>query len=454
MESVNPATEETIDSYEEFTDEEIEAALQNADLAFGEWRQTEMRDRQQLLANAAEVLRDNKREYAEIITREMGKPISQSVAEVEKCAWGCEFYAERAGEFLQDDVIGTVPEAKAYVRYEPLGVVLAVMPWNYPFWQAFRFAAPTLAAGNVGILKHASNVPGCALAIEEVFKEAGFPDDVFSSLLIGSGKVDDVLTDSRVRAVTVTGSEFAGKAVAETAGRELKKTVLELGGSDPFVVLEDAPLDSAIETAVTARNQNSGQSCIAAKRFIVVDEIYDEFTDRFVEAVNELKVGDPLDDSTDIGPQARENLMQELHEQVEKSREEGATVLTGGEPLDGDGHFYPPTVLTDVPQDCPAASEETFGPVAAVIRVNNAEEAIEIANRTQYGLGGSVWTQDLERGEELARQIEAGCVFVNEIVKSDPRVPFGGIKDSGYGRELSQQGIREFVNEKTVWVQE
>ncbi|RQG99413.1 NAD-dependent succinate-semialdehyde dehydrogenase [Natrarchaeobius oligotrophus] len=453
MDSVNPATEETIDSYAEYTDGEVETALEEADRAFADWSQTEIRERQQLLSNAADVLRENKTEYAELITREMGKPISQAVSEVEKCAWGCEFYAERAIEFLQDEVIGTVPEAKAYVRYEPLGVVLAVMPWNYPFWQAFRFAAPTLAAGNVGVLKHASNVPGCALAIEEVFEEAGFPEHAFSSLLIGSGKVDDVITDSRVQAVTVTGSEFAGKAVAETAGRELKKTVLELGGSDPFVVLEDAPLESAVETAVTARNQNSGQSCIAAKRFVVVDEIYDEFTDRFVEAVRELDVGDPLDESTDIGPQARAGLMEELHDQVERSREAGATVLTGGEPLEGDGHFYPPTILTDVPRDCPAASEETFGPVAAVIRADDAEDAIEIANRTRYGLGGSVWTEDLERGERLAGRIEAGCVFVNEIVKSDPRVPFGGIKDSGYGRELSQQGIREFVNEKTVWVQ-
>jgi succinate-semialdehyde dehydrogenase/glutarate-semialdehyde dehydrogenase len=327
------------------------------------------------------------------------------------------------------------------------------MPWNFPFWQVIRFAAPYLTAGNVGLLKHASNVPGCALALEEVFEEAGYPEGVFQTLLIGSSKVDDVLTDDRVRAATLTGSGPAGRAVAETAGRELKKTVLELGGSDPFVVLDDADIETAVETGVQARNQNGGQSCIAAKRFVVHEAVYDEYVDELVDAFESLTVGDPMDEETDVGSQADPGLLAELHEQVQASVDAGATVLTGGEPLDREGAYYPPTVVTDVPHGCPVDAEETFGPVAAVYEVEDEAEAIDVANDTRFGLGASIWTEDRERGERLARQVEAGCVYINEMVKSDPRVPFGGIKDAGYGRELSEAGIKEFVNRKTVWVQ-
>jgi succinate-semialdehyde dehydrogenase/glutarate-semialdehyde dehydrogenase len=400
------------------------------------------------------VLRENKREYAETMTREMGKPISQAIGEVEKCAWVCDYYAERAGEHLQDEYLGGEPGTRTYVRHEPLGVVLAVMPWNYPFWQVFRFAAPNLTAGNVGVLKHALNVPGCARAIEDVFESAGYPENVFQSLLISGSDVADVIEDDRVRAVTLTGSNRAGESVGEVAGRNLKKTVLELGGSDPLVVLDDADVQIAAETAAHARNLNSGQSCIAAKRHIVHEDVYDEFIDAFVDAVEELNVGDPMDEETDIGPQARDDLRDELHAQVEASVEAGATVVTGGEPLEGEGYFYPPTVLTDVPDACPASNEEIFGPVAAVFEVSDEDEAVEKANDTQYGLGASIWTDDLERGERLTHRIDAGMTFVNEFVKSDPRLPFGGVKESGYGRELAEDGIKEFTNRKTVWVQE
>jgi succinate-semialdehyde dehydrogenase/glutarate-semialdehyde dehydrogenase len=454
MESTNPATEETVATYDPLSQAEIKETITAASSAFEQWRDVGIEERKRLLTDAAQVLRDDKRQYAETITEEMGKPISGAIAEVEKCAWGCEFYAERADEFLQPEAIGSDPAAKTYVRYDPLGPVLAIMPWNYPFWQAFRFAAPNLAAGNVGLLKHASNVSGCALAITEVFEKAGFPENTFQSLLCGSGKVDQIIEDDRVAAVTLTGSEYAGKAVAETAGRELKKTVLELGGSDPFIVLDDADIDATAEVAVRARNQNSGQSCIAAKRFIVHEDVYDEFLQAFTRKVEALTVGDPMEERTDVGPQAREDLMEELHDQVQTSVDEGARVVTGGEPLDREGYFYPPTVLTDVPLTCPAAAEETFGPVSAVISVADEAEALDVANSSRYGLGGSVWTEDLDRGERVATDIEAGCVFVNELVKSDPRLPFGGVKDSGYGRELSVDGIREFVNKKTVWVQE
>jgi succinate-semialdehyde dehydrogenase/glutarate-semialdehyde dehydrogenase len=383
----------------------------------------------------------------------MGKPIEEATAEVEKCAWVCDHYAEHAGAYLEDEHHPSPPGTSVKTVHQPIGPVLAVMPWNFPFWQVFRFAAPYLTAGNVGVLKHASNVPGCAVAIEEVFGEAGYPEGVFQTLLISSDLVDGVLADDRIRAATLTGSGPAGSAVAETAGEHLKKTVLELGGSDPFVVLSDADVVAAAEAGVLARNQNGGQSCIAAKRFVVHTDVYDEFLDHFVGEVESLVVGDPMEEKTDVGPQARPDLMGELHEQVESSVDAGATLVVGGEPLNREGAFYPPTVLTEVPEGCPVDSEETFGPVAAVYEVQNETEAIDLANDTEFGLGASVWTENRERGEDIARRIEAGCVYINQLVKSDPRVPFGGIGDSGYGRELSEAGIKEFVNRKTVWVE-
>ena len=442
------------DTYEKHSSEDVEEILTEADETFNGWNTKRIEERESLLSEAADVLRDRKREYAETMTREMGKPVSQAVAEVEKCAWVCEYYAERAGEHLQDERIGGEPGTKTYARYEPLGVVLAVMPWNYPFWQVFRFAAPALAAGNVGILKHASNVPGCALAIQDVFDRAGFPEGAFSALLVDSGDVDGVIRDDRVRAVTLTGSNPAGEAVASTAGEEIKKTVLELGGSDPFVVLDDADVEAAAETAAQARNLNSGQSCIAAKRHIVHEDIYEDFLKAFVGEVKDMTVGDPSEEDTDVGPQARGDLRDELHAQVKASIEAGATLETGGEIPDCDGYYYPPTVLTDVPDACPVANEEVFGPVAAVFPVSGEDEAVELANSSRYGLGASVWTEDLRRGEELTRRIDAGMTFVNSLVRSDPRLPFGGVKESGYGRELAADGIREFTNKKTVWIQE
>ncbi|MHC3381526.1 NAD-dependent succinate-semialdehyde dehydrogenase [Haloarcula sp. H-GB5] len=453
MEAVNPATGERLDVYDPDDDEAVERKLDRATSTFEDWRDVPLCEREQLLVNAGEVLRENKQRYAELMTREMGKPITQAVAEVEKCAWACDHYAEYAHKYLSEEHHPSPPGTEVKTVHDPLGPVLAVMPWNYPFWQVIRFAAPYLTAGNVGLLKHASNVPGCALALEEVFAEAGYPDGAFQTLLVGSSDVDDILADDRVRAATLTGSGPAGRAVAETAGKHLKKTVLELGGSDPFIVLDDADLDAALETGVQARTLNGGQSCIAAKRFIVHTDVYEEYVDGLVAAFEDLTVGDPMSDETDVGPQADPDLMAELHDQVQASVDAGATVLTGGEPLDRPGAFYPPTVLTDVPSGCPADTEETFGPVATVYEVADVEEAIEVANDTRFGLGASLWTADRERGQRLARDISAGCVYINEMTKSDPRVPFGGIKDAGYGRELSEMGIKEFVNKKTVWIE-
>ena len=452
MDSTNPATNTPLESYEEHSRSEVDGMLGDAVSAFGAWNQRSLADRERLLAAAADVLRENAQKYAETMTRETGKPITQAEAEVEKCAWVCEHYAEHASAYLDPDYHPSPPGTTVKTVYEPLGPVLAVMPWNFPFWQVFRFAAPYLTAGNVGLLKHASNVPGCALAIEEVFREAGYPGGVFQALLIPSDRVADVLADDRVEAATLTGSDRAGRAIASTAGEHLKKTVLELGGSDPYVVLADADLDAAASTGVWARNQNGGQSCIAAKRFIVVEAVYDAFLDRFVDAVESLAVGDPMDPETDVGPQARQDLLEDLHEQVQASVDAGATLVTGGEPLDSEGAYYPPTVLTDVPEGCPVDTEEVFGPVAALYRVEDEAAAVARANDTAFGLGASVWTADRERGERLARGIDAGCVYVNELVKSDPRVPFGGVGISGYGRELSEDGIKEFVNRKTVWL--
>lgn len=452
MDVTNPATGEKVDSYEELTDSEVSNAVTMADKRYNTWKERSLQEREELLSNAADVLRDNKQRYAEIMTKEMGKPISQAIAEVEKCAWVCDHYAEHAGTYLSDEVHASPAGVDARTVYEPLGVVLAVMPWNFPFWQVFRFAAPYLTAGNTGLLKHASNVPECAIAIQEVFEKAGYPDNVFQSVLAGSDKVEDILRDSRVKAATLTGSGPAGSAVAEIAGSEIKKTVLELGGSDPFLVLNDADVEAAAKKGAWARNQNGGQSCIAAKRFIVVDDVYDEFLEKLSKEFNGLTIGDPMDTDTDVGPQASESLMKEMHEQVRESVNAGADVECGGDIMEGDGFYYPPTILTNVPEGCPADSQEVFGPVAAVYRVDDLEAAIDKANDTEYGLGASVWTTDTEKGKLVASQIDAGCVYVNELVKSDPRVPFGGINISGYGRELSETGIKEFTNPKTVWV--
>jgi len=453
VESVDPATGDTVETYEDLSEGEALEALGRAADVFEEWSDTTFARRRSLLENAADVLRDRQEEYAELMTREMGKPIEQARGEIEKCAWVCEHYAENAEAYLADEHVGTESEVTTFVRYEPLGPVLAVMPWNFPFWQVFRFAAPNLAAGNVGLLKHSSTSPGCGRAIEEVFREAGFPEGAFQNLFVDSDVASSLVEDDRLRAVTLTGSVGAGRAVAEQAGANLKRTVLELGGSDPFVVLDDAPIEETAAKAAHGRLQNSGQSCIAAKRFIVHTDVYDEFLDAFADEMASWTVGDPTDDDTDVGPQARQGLMEELHDQVERTLEEGAEAIIGGEPLDREGAYYPPTVLVDVPRDAAAACEETFGPVAAVFEIESEDEAAELANDTEFGLGASVWTGDPGgRGREFAGRFDAGCCFVNEYVKSDPRVPFGGVKDSGYGRELSRQGIREFVNRKTMWV--
>src|SRR5262245_17010446 len=449
--SVNPATGEKLKGFSAFDNAEIEKRLGRAEGAFKNYRHTTLTERAQLLHAVSELLFQEKQKFAEIITLEMGKLLRDSIAEIEKCARGCRFYAENGARFLEEEPAQT-DAAESYVEYQPLGPVLAVMPWNFPFWQVFRFAAPALMAGNAAILKHASNVPGCALAIESVFRDAGFPRGLFSTVLVGSSAVAGLIADRRIVAVTLTGSDRAGSTVAEHAGRELKKTVLELGGSDPFIVLGDADLAATAKMAAEARLVNSGQSCIAAKRFIVAEAVADQFIPRFVEELRARRVGDPLARETQVGPQARADLRDALHRQVEESIRRGARRLLGGEIPSGKGAFYPPTVLTEVSEGMAAFDEETFGPVAAVIRAKDDADAVRLANTSPFGLGASVWTQDRKRAERLAEQIESGAVFVNGIVKSDPRVPFGGIKRSGYGRELSEYGIREFVNIKTVWV--
>ena len=451
--SINPATGETVKTFPEHTDSEIQDRLAQAAATFSEYRRTSFDQRAELMVSAAEILEDpdKKKLLSVMMTTEMGKPIRGAIAEVEKCAWVCRYYAENAKRFLADEVVET-NASHSYIHYQPLGPVLAVMPWNFPFWQVFRFAAPALMAGNVALLKHASNVPGCALAIEEVFHDAGFPKGAFQTLLIGSSAVERVLEDERVKAVTLTGSEPAGRQVASTAGRLIKKTVLELGGSDPFIVMPSADLDQAVTTAVTARTINNGQSCIAAKRFIVADEIAGEFEHRFVKEMEALIVGNPLDDTVQVGPLATAQILDDLEAQVSKSVELGARVLTGGKRLDGDGFYYPPTVLTDIPESSPAYQEEMFGPVASLFRARDLDHAIEIANGTTFGLGASAWTIDIEEKARFTEDLEAGAVFINGMVASDPRLPFGGIKRSGYGRELGAHGIREFVNIKTVWI--
>ena len=452
LQSINPYTEEVIKTYPEHSRQEIENIIESADKAFLSWQKVEFKERSALMKKAGNVLRKKKDEFGEIMTLEMGKPIEQSIAEVEKCAWVCDYYSENAERFLSDELIET-DASKSYISYRPLGVVLAVMPWNFPFWQVFRFAAPGLMAGNAGILKHSSNVSGCALAIEEVFREAGFPGNLFRTILAKSSQMEFVIEHPLIKAVTLTGSVPAGKAVATKAGSELKKTVLELGGSDPYVILEDADLEEASSTCVTSRLINGGQSCIAAKRFIIVESVYAEFEKLFVEKMKKVKMGDPLIKENLLGPQASVSLRNELHQQVLNSIERGANLLIGGELPKMKGAFYPATVLSGVKKGMPAYDEELFGPVAALIKVKNEKEAIETANDSIFGLGAAIFSRDVSKAEEIAKKkLNAGSCFINSFVKSDPRLPFGGVKQSGYGRELSVFGIREFLNIKTVYV--
>ncbi|NMG07407.1 NAD-dependent succinate-semialdehyde dehydrogenase [Brasilonema sp. UFV-L1] len=450
--TINPATGELLKTFEPLNDIEIAQKLDLAQQAFEKYHKTSFQERSVWMQKAAEILEQEKADFAKMMTLEMGKPLKAAIAEVEKCALVCRYYAEHAAEFLADTSVKT-DASQSFIKYQPLGIILAVMPWNFPFWQVFRFVGPALMAGNVGLLKHASNVPQCALAIEEIIQKAGFPQGVFQTLLIGASKVADLMSDERVKAATLTGSEPAGASLAAAAGKQIKKTVLELGGSDPFIVLESADLETAVATATTARMLNNGQSCIAAKRFIVVETIADKFEKLLLEKFQALKVGNPMESETDLGPLATPDILKEIDQQVQAGVKSGAKVLTGGHPLsDRPGNFYPPTILTDISPENPVAQEEFFGPVAMLFRVPDIDAAIKIANATPFGLGASAWTTNSQECDRLIEEIEAGSVFINGMVKSDPRLPFGGIKRSGYGRELSIQGIHEFVNVKTVWV--
>jgi succinate-semialdehyde dehydrogenase/glutarate-semialdehyde dehydrogenase len=449
--SINPATGEKLKEFLPFDDSEIEKRLKRAGNGFARHRRLAFDRRSELMEAAAELLLQEKDNLARTITLEMGKLFRASVEEIDKCARACRFYAENGERLLEDEPAQT-DAARSYVQYEPLGPVLAIMPWNFPFWQVIRFAAPALMAGNVGLLKHASNVPRCALAIEQLFCRAGFDAGVFQTLLIEPKQVEKIIVDPRVKAVTLTGSEKAGSAVASTAARAIKKSVLELGGSDAFIVMPSTDFESALSTAVKARTINTGQSCIAAKRLFIADEIYDEFLEQFVERMRALKVGDPMEETTEIGPLATEQILQGVHDQVQKSIVAGAKLLTGGNRIHGPGFFYEPTVLVDVPRESPAYREEVFGPVASIFRVRNAADAIEMANDTTFGLAASAWTNDPEEQELFTSDLETGMVFINAMVASDPRLPFGGVKRSGFGRELGAAGIREFTNVKTIWI--
>jgi succinate-semialdehyde dehydrogenase/glutarate-semialdehyde dehydrogenase len=452
FESINPANGDVFATTRIWADDAVEKALKQTARRAKSWARTSLVERCALLEAVADQLDNERDRLAGLVTAEMGKLSGEARAEVEKCAWVCRYYAENAEAFLADEPVNTDAQ-RSLVAHQPLGAVLAVMPWNFPLWQVFRFAAPAVAVGNVGLLKHASNVMLCSEAIEDIFNRAGAPPGLFTQLPIRSSKVADLIADRRVAAVTLTGSEPAGRAVAGQAGKALKKSVLELGGSDPFIVLEDADLDRAVEKAVQSRYMNAGQSCIAAKRFIVVQKIADTFEQKLVKAAAELRPGDPSDDQTTLAPMARADLREEIHAQVEDALSHGAQLLTGGDAVDGAGFFYKPTVLSGITPQMRAYEEELFGPVASLFRVPDEAQAVQLANDSEFGLGGSVWTQDRDRGVAVARQLDCGCVFVNELVKSDPRVPFGGVKSSGYGRELSHHGIREFVNVKTVWVE-
>jgi succinate-semialdehyde dehydrogenase / glutarate-semialdehyde dehydrogenase len=448
--SINPATGETLRTFEPLSQNEINRKIELAQCAFRTYRSTPYTERAELLRRAATILEEESENFGRLMTSEMGKTLKSAIAEAQKCAIGCRYYAEHGAQHLADEVIET-NASRSFVRYQPLGPVLAIMPWNFPFWQVFRFAAPALMAGNVGLLKHSSNVPQCALAIEEILTRAGFPPGIFQTLLIESQQVQSLIEDDRVMAATLTGSEAAGRSVASHAGKQIKKTVLELGGSDPFIVMPSTGLESTVTAAVGARTINNGQSCIAAKRFIVADEIYDEFEKQFVRGMGAIRVGDPMDPSTDIGPLATAKIRDDLHDQVVRARDAGATVLTGGNKINGPGYFYAPTVLSNLSRRSPIFYEELFGPVAMLFRVRDVEEAIDLANDSPFGLGSSAWTNDSEEAEQFIDGLQAGQVFINGQVASDPRLPFGGVKHSGYGRELSALGIREFVNVKTVW---
>jgi succinate-semialdehyde dehydrogenase/glutarate-semialdehyde dehydrogenase len=450
--TINPATGEVLKTFEPLSAAQIEQKLQLAASAFRKHRRTPFAERASKMMRAAEILEKEKDECAHLMTLEMGKPLKSAVAEAMKCAGGCRYYAENAEKFLADEIVETGAK-RSFIRYLPIGPILAVMPWNFPFWQVFRFAAPALMAGNVGLLKHASNVPQCALKIEDILCRAGFAEGVFQTLLIGAGPVDGILNDPRVVAATLTGSEQAGIQVGISAAKRIKKVVLELGGSDPFIVMPSADLDAAVSTAVDARIQNNGQSCIAAKRFIVSEKIAEEFERKFVKRMQDLRVGDPFQESTQLGPLASADAVTSLDADVKKTVAAGARVLTGGHPLKLPGNFYAPTVLTDIPKESPAYKEEFFGPVASVFRVKDIDEAIQIANDSRFGLGASAWTNDPAETERFINDLDAGMVFLNKMVASDPRLPFGGVKYSGHGRELAVQGIREFVNIKTVWIQ-
>ncbi|MDP9158768.1 MAG: NAD-dependent succinate-semialdehyde dehydrogenase [Acidobacteriota bacterium] len=450
--SVNPATGELLKTFEGLSDTQLEEKLRLAASAFTKHKKLPFPERARLMNKAAEILETEKLELGKVMTLEMGKTLQSAVDEAVKCAWACRYYAEHAQHFLADEVVET-NASRSYVRYQPIGVILAVMPWNYPFWQVVRFVAPALMAGNVGLLKHASNVPQCALKLEDVFRRAGFSEGVFQTLLIGSDRVEKLLGDRRIVAATLTGSEGAGIQVGVSAARNIKKVVLELGGSDPFIVMPSANLDEAVSTAVKARTGNNGQSCIAAKRFIVDEKIADDFERKFVERMNALKIGDPMDSATEMGPLATPGAVADLQRDVQKTVDAGGKILTGGKPMDRPGNFYPATILTNIPKDSPAYHEELFGPVACVFRVKNIDEAIRIANDTRFGLGASAWTTDDRERERFINELEAGMVFINRMVASDPRLPFGGVKQSGHGRELGPFGIREFTNIKTVVIQ-
>jgi succinate-semialdehyde dehydrogenase / glutarate-semialdehyde dehydrogenase len=451
MKSINPATEKVVREYNEHSSEEVIEIIEKVHAEWASWKETSFEYRASLMKNASHILRKNKETYARLMTLEMGKIIRESLAEVEKCAIACDYYAEHVEELLREEVIQT-DASRSLVIFQPIGIILAVMPWNFPFWQVFRFAVPSLMAGNAAVLKHASNVPGCALAIEEIFRKAGFPENIFRTLMIPSSLVQFVIEHPDIVAVTLTGSESAGSDVAAAAGKNIKKTVLELGGSDAFIILEDADIEKAVQTAVTSRMINQGQSCIAAKRFIVVESRAKEFEEKIKNAFQNLKIGDPLSQETQAGPLARKDLVDDIDHQVLQSIEMGAKLILGGIRPDHPGFYYLPTILADVSKGMPVYDQETFGPVVAIIPVKNEQEAISVANDSEFGLGGSVWTQDLKRGESIARKINTGAMFVNGLTKSDPRLPFGGIKKSGYGRELSGYGIKEFVNIKTIWI--